>query len=373
MKQDRPNQYTQLCNLIRSAIWGVEADCTQFESCEWDALLKTAQRQAVYGLVTDALVHVPQEQQPPRMLKLQHVAMTQQLEQMNRRLERLIKEISDNFSQECPTLVLMKGQSMATRYPIPHHRACGDVDIYCHSQREMKAIDQWAAGRTSSVDRFYEVHHVVYKIDGLTLENHALLAELRSKRLNKRLKEIVDRVFKNADSLPLCHMDDTSMRELPPNLYALFLLVHMAEHLVEDGLGLRQVVDWAVYFHHDGHLLDRQQFAKDLDAMDLRTLANAFGQVVVDDFGLPESELPFPLKRNNKRHDMLVQAMMEGGNFGHNLYPWKGHVSKLKDMLLTMWVKLPRYARMHTFWPMEARACYRAMFVRGLRRCHLLP
>lgn len=374
MKQNTPTPYTLLCALIRNAIWKQGTDDRLFAGCQWPALLHAAKRQAVYGLVLDGLTRLPKEMQPPRMLKLQYVALTQKLEEMNRRLERLIKDLADQFGQTCPSMVLMKGQSMATRYPIPHHRACGDVDLYCHNKDEMKAIDQWATPKASQRDNFYEAHHLVYKMDGLTLENHASLAELRSDRLNRRLKEIVEREFQaNAGQLPVCHMEHTSMRELPTNLYALFLLVHMGEHLVEDGLGLRQVVDWAMFFHHDGERVDREQFCRDLEAMDLWTLAHAFGQIVVDDLGFPEERLPFRLKRNEKRHLMLVRAMMEGGNFGHDLYPWKGRVSKMKDMWLTMQVKVPRYARMHTFWPAEARACYKAMLVRGLRRMRLLP
>lgn len=361
--------YTNICKLIQCSIWGKKTEEWNLNTEEWAKLLLIARKQAVHGLVIDGMCMLDKEKRPERKKKLECAAMLHVMEQMNTKLNDLIKQIFQENGGKCPSMVLMKGQSIATRYPNPLHRACGDIDVYCHRKEDMTVIDKWAEKKASYIDTFYEAHHNVYHIDGVIIENHAILSELRSHKLRNALQQIInDEFMRNANSLPKCAIDSHLIPELPTNLYAIFLLIHMAEHLIEDGLGLRQVVDWCVFLDKEGDKIDRDLFWHHVQALQLERLAHAFGQIIVDDLGLDEAKLPFAIQRNERRKQILVKSIMEGGNFGHELYPWKGKVNKVQDMWLTMQVKVPRYAHMYIFWPKEAKACYAAMLKRGLRR-----
>ena len=361
--------YTHLCKLIQCAIWQEKPDEWNLDNEEWNKLLQIAKVQAIQGLVIDGMCLLDKDRQPERQKKLECAAMLHIMEQMNLKLNALVERIFQENGEKCPSMVLMKGQSIATRYPNPLHRACGDVDIYCHKKEEMSIINKWAKEIASHIDTFYEAHHIVYRIEGLTVENHLILSELRSKRLREDLRQIVDdEIQMHSTCMPTCIINNIAIPELPTDLYALFLLVHMAEHLIEDGLGMRQVVDWCMFFDKEGEKVDKVRFWAYVKKMNLERLAHAFGEIIVDDLGLKETKLPFTLQRNEHRKQLLINAMMKGGNFGHELYPWKGNVNKIYDMWLTAQVKIPRYAHMYNFWPKEARACYSAMLARGIRR-----
>ena len=196
------------------------------------------------------------------------------------------------------------------------------------------------------------------------------LCDFSNARFTAMLDEIVSREL-SGDLSSVCprrDIDGITVCELPPTLYAFFLLCHKATHVIEDGLGLRQVCDWAVFLSAEHERIDRNKFASWTSGLRLWPLAHAFGRICVDDLRLPESCLPFRLVRETGNYELLRRQILSGGNFGRLFYRYKGHVGKKEDMLRTMCVKMPRYASLYRLWPDEARWCYWAMLKRGVRR-----
>lgn len=150
----------------------------------------------------------------------------------------------------------------------------------------------------------------------------------------------------------------------------MFLLIHMSYHVLEDGLGLRQVVDWTMFINEYHDDIDKVKFNEWLKELDLTILANSFAVICVDYLGLKEYMLPFKLVRNTNLDKLLLDEIFSGGNFGCKHYQYKGKVSKVEDMWRTLWIKMPRYAHFYKFWHKEAFACYRDMAFRGFRRIY---
>lgn len=58
------------------------------------------------------------------------VGMITQYEQMNLQQKKVISEIADILNHEGIKLMVFKGQVNALLYPLPSHRAPGDIDCY---------------------------------------------------------------------------------------------------------------------------------------------------------------------------------------------------------------------------------------------------
>lgn len=356
---------THLFALLRIALRGffVPADYPDTPA-DWRAIAVQSRRQTVEGLVADAVGLLPEGLRPPVAVRMELVGAVRQTERAHATSVAALRGVVEELGALGVRPVLMKGLSVAGRYSVPEHRAVGDIDLFFDSPGDLAKANAWAREHGTGLEDFY-AKHLVFTFRGVPIENHSRLCDFRHKEYNRRLDKIVGRELASVAFAA----GPYGTLELPPTLYAFFLLCHKAEHVVEDGLGLRQVCDWAVFLDREGDKIDREKFCSWVSALDLWRLAGAFGRICVERLGLDEGKLPFALRAgDDKGCALLLGQMMAGGNFGRQFYGYKGRVSKLEDMWRTMWIKLPRYARIARLWPREALACYRAMAVRGVRR-----
>lgn len=364
-----PSLLSYFLFLLRAALWGQVPSLSKIDESDWKKIVKIGKDQTVIGLLADVVASLPAELRPSLSVVQQIVSLVLSIERQNYRMEQMLGELLSEFHQIGIYPILMKGQSVGRRYLHPEHRVCGDIDLLFTSAKDLQRANEWALQHAEWTDDFYE-KHLAYRWKGVVVEHHAHLSSLASGHYDKRWKDIVATELANTNELPQIDIGGTSVYELPPTLYAFFLLIHKCEHVMEDGLGVRQVCDWTMFLQAEAPHIDAKKFQEWLDILDLRPLANAFGQIIVDDLGMEESCLPFPLVRNHKYYQLLLTTIFEGGNFGKNLYPYKGKVGKLHDMWRTFWIKMPRYARLYQLWSREARARYSNMFRRGIRRLY---
>lgn len=358
--------YRNFFSIIRRAIWDEEKVC--LDRPDWDLLFQIAKEQCVAGLFFEGLCRLPEEQGPHDSGFVMKVAsIAQRIKNTNLSVNRGVKEIYCKYRELGCEPIIMKGQSVATRYKTPDLRQCGDIDLYIPNEEQLKKINGWVASVDKNYDDFYNKHRSFHWHKNI-IENHYQLVSFAFKKYEENLNAIVNSELEECKQLPKRDIGECVVTELPVTLYAMFLLIHMSYHVLEDGLGLRQVVDWTMFIneHHDE--IDKGKFDKWLNELDLTILANAFATICVDYLGLDENLLPFKLVRNAKLDGLLLDEIFNGGNFGRKHYVYKGKVSKLEDMWRTLWIKLPRYAHFYKFWPKEALASYRYMASRGYRR-----
>lgn len=361
--------YSLLFSLLRYSLFGHVPSLSLYENCDWERLLAFAECQTVLGLVVDGIEGLPADVRPGRSLMMSAIGRVCGIERSNGVAKDVLGSLLAEYRSAGVEPVLMKGLGVGDRYPCPEHRACGDIDLFFARPSDAVKAGTVAKRLASSVDTFYAKHDV-FSYKGVTVENHCRLCDFSNARFTAMLDDIVSREL-SGDLSSVCprrDIDGITVCELPPTLYAFFLLCHKATHVIEDGLGLRQVCDWAVFLSAEHERIDRNKFASWTSDLRLWPLAHAFGRICVDDLRLPESCLPFRLVRETGNYELLRRQILSGGNFGRLFYRYKGHVGKKEDMLRTMCVKMPRYASLYRLWPDEARWCYWAMLKRGVRR-----
>ena len=138
---------------------------------------------------------------------------------------------------------ILKGTAAAQYYPNPSLRAMGDVDFLVNNtdyepvQKLLLTDDYMPEG-----DDHENPRHVSFQKNGIHFECHRRFAVQRWKNAS-----LIDSAILSA--IPRAGMvnDGTfTFPCLPPAENGLVLLSHVAQHL-EEGLGIRQIVDWMMF------------------------------------------------------------------------------------------------------------------------------
>lgn len=128
----------------------------------------------------------------------------------------------------------------------------------------------------------------------------------------------------------------------------IYQLVHIYNHLFQEGIGLRQIVDYYFVVIRDELLVIRGTLRRDLKHLGLWKFARAVMYVLHEVLGLSEEKMIAPM--DEKRGKMLLAEILNGGNFGQydERYGF-GHSSFGHNIQ-----RLYRDLRLVRFYPAEA-------------------
>lgn len=177
-------------------------------------------------------------------------------------------------------MMLMKGLAMGSYYPEPKHRSAGDIDCYLFDDYEKGNED--AKAWAEKVDENWYKHSVIsYK--GETIENHQFFVLTRDGRDSKRLNQVLVDFLKveDYDRLP-----GTEVLLPPPMFNAVFLTYHALSHFLEEGLRLKQILDWATFLKRDADKVDWHEFYSICDKFHFRRFADIMTDIAVNYLGV---------------------------------------------------------------------------------------
>lgn len=311
-------------SLIRAGLWGSSADEYLFRfisASEWEALYRMAKAQALIALTFDGIATLPVEWHPPRELYLKWAARTVQVEQANKRHNRMIVRLQALYTRAGLYPVLLKGQGLACNYPNPLHRQCGDIDIYIGKKGQPIAnrlLENQGARRSSEPMN----KHAGYLFDGVHIENHRILLELGNPIFNIRFRRMVEQWYPHCAETAVSENINEDFRLCPdmplppPTFNAAYVFLHAFEHFLTAGVGLRQLCDWVCLLARHHKDIEASVLVRILKDLGMLRAAQAFGYVAVTRLGLPEDLLPFSIKDARKLGEKLLEDILVVGNFG---------------------------------------------------------
>lgn len=104
--------------------------------------------------------------------------------------------------------------------------------------------------------------------------------------------------------------------QLTPEFHFLYLITHLAKHLVGSGAGLRMYLDLAAFILHFQDTLDWAFARRELETLRLWPFANMALTLVSRGFGV---ESPMPLEPvDEKIWDTFLKLTLDGGVFGRS-------------------------------------------------------
>lgn len=242
----------------------------------------------------------------PKVL-MQWIAMGLALEKRNRLLNVRCKDITEIFNGLGLRSCVLKGQGVARLYPNPLRRQCGDIDLWVEGNRgdihkTLKA--RWKVGETvihhADVEIFKDTPTEIHFIPSFTY------SPFLYRKYKKFFKRFADRQFANYDKT-------VGFAYPTPEFNAVYSLMHIFHHVLHEGIGLRQLLDYYYILRR----LDKEQRGQVFEEMrnlDLAKFAEAVMYVEQKMFGLePEFWLCQPNERTGK---CLLAEIELAGNFG---------------------------------------------------------
>ena len=130
----------------------------------------------------------------------------------------------------------------------------------------------------------------------------------------------------------------------------IYQLTHLYHHFFDEGIGMRQIIDYYYVVNNDELLVIKDVLQKELKHLGLWKFAGAVMYVLHEALGLSEEKMIAPI--DEKRGKLLLAEILNGGNFGQHFTKY-GHFTQ-KGMAKKYFLKIWRNMHFVRYYPMEA-------------------
>lgn len=303
-----------LMRLLRRGLWGEreELSSLSLSATQWMALYQAASRHTVEGIVYDGIQSLEPACWPPRDLMIKWTVRVDRIERQNKHMNSCIAEQVALFKKQGLDPVLLKGQGLAACYPEPLHRISGDVDWYFGRKADYQAAGK-VIGQAGIPIKATAGFSSEYAWRGTAMEHHQRMFDIHNPFSFPLLKRLQER-YAGPEAAPL-RLAGSSVRLLSPILMAVQVNVHILKHLLSFGIGLRQLCDSARLYSVHKQAIDGQELKEIYGKLGILPWINCLHQLLVDNIGMPEDDLPFDLPAGVDAAWMM-EDIWTAGNFG---------------------------------------------------------
>ena len=341
------------------------------DSMDWQELYSFASKQALLGLCFDGIERLGKEnpeelRQNPigRELLMTWMGKAQQIRRQNRKVNAVASKLYSMLRGDGLRCCILKGQGNALMYPNPYSRTPGDVDVWIDASRER--IMEYTQKKFELGDDI-RLQHLETSLDGVPVELHFFPCSMNNPIYHARLQKWFRR---NAD-LQCSHIvglpDGTGEIAVPTSAFnVVYQLTHLYHHFFDEGIGMRQIIDYYYVVNNDELLVIRDTLQRELQHLGLWKFARAVMYVLHEALGLSEEKMIAPM--DEKRGKLLLAEILNGGNFGQHFTKYGGftHQSMGKKYFLKIWRNMhfvryypaealsePIFRTWHFFWRMN--------------------
>lgn len=334
---------------------------------QWNELLDMSIRQSLVGVCGIGIERLPEEQRPPRNIAMRWAFLVSKIEQRNLWMNKKCGELTDLFDYDGLSSCVLKGQGIATLYPYPLRRQSGDIDILCWPKGS--SASHWHTDETVKYVRNHSntckivYHHAEMNIaigrssDGMVtyvpirdgncieVEVHYRPSWFYSPIRNRRLQKWLLSRRKNIERSP-----DGTFYIPDIEFNTIYILTHIFRHLFDEGIGLRQLLD----YHYVLTALGRTEYPtgeirNSLKYLGLHRFCGAVMYVLHEVFGLEKRYMIVPMNTHEGR--FLLKEIMQAGNFG--MYDERSRPKYGEDIITRFIRRQRRISRFLIHYPEE--------------------
>ena len=300
---------------------GVLDKVPETSDTDWEEMLRTAIKQSLTGVIYNGIEKLPLSQRPPKNIRLGWYMLAEKVKKRNLRLNEMAVKLVKQYAADGFQICILKGQGNALMYPNPLLRVSGDIDIWMRPLGEdvrvkaiRTAVNKYVTDHYANpVIRYY---HAEYHVEKISVEAHYLPSIMNNPLYNARLQ----RYFR-------CHWNEqyNHWKSLPNNVgqvpvptddfNVIFQLCHMMHHYFDEGIGLRQMMDFYYLLKkRDGSRFKNEELKQTLNYLGLWKFARAVMYIMEYVFLLKKDYMIVPIDK--KRGESLMKEIIKGGNFG---------------------------------------------------------
>lgn len=365
------NDITAIFAFLKYCLGSKENMSKVIAGMNWHELYSFASKQALLGLCFDGIERLGKEypeelKQNPigRELLMTWMGKAQQIRRQNMKVNAVASKLFSMLREDGMRCCVLKGQGNALMYPNPYSRTPGDIDVWIDASRER--IMEYAQKKFELGDDI-RLQHLETSLDGVPVELHFFPCSMNNPIYHVRLQKWFRR---NAD-LQCSHIvglpDGAGDIAIPTSSFnVVYQLTHLYHHFFDEGIGMRQIIDYYYVVNNDELLVIRDILQRELKYLRLWKFAGAVMYVLKEVLGLSEDKMIVPM--DEKRGRLLLAEILDGGNFGRHFSKYGGftHQSMGKKYFLKIWRNMhfvryysaealcePLFRTWHFFWRLK--------------------
>ena len=297
----------KLFEILRFALLN-QSFAGSLSASQFHDVLKQAEEQAVFGIVFDAIKAIRVDG-VDRVSICEAIGVLEQIKQQNSLVNHRAEKLTGILSSWKCTTCILKGQGVAQLYPEPLLRQSGDIDIWVDATQD-KTVSI-LKNNYIGIQNIDYVHSGCAFFDDVEVEVHFrpswMYNPFKNKKLQKFFRDNSKEQFENVDAKV-----GFAYPTIQFNL--VYSLIHINRHIFEEGIGLRQLLDYSFILKHSTKE-ERDKALAVLCDLGLRKFVGAIMYIEDVVFGIDKEMLLCQPNENEGR--FLLEEIMRGGNFGH--------------------------------------------------------
>ena len=322
---------------------GVQQERT-LSLAELKHVMRLAKEHTVQGLVANAVMEGRLKITSDMAADKQKAVMAlMQVNMMHQRsyfqFEKAIAEFAALMKKHSLRYVVFKGVAVARHYPVPYTRTMGDVDFYVPASDFNRAVDVIERELQVEIEKEDIDKHFSFDYHGIRFEMHYQIETFGNGRHQRYFNRMIDgSIASGADSFSIAdskaEKNGVDVSVLSPTEDLIVVFKHWFNHLLVEGVGLRQTTDLAVLMEAYQYKIDVARLMTALSKIGYMRAFRAMLAMMHKYFGLSGVENFCVLKKQDERYaEKLMTTVMESGNFGRKAY--KNHSSGRKKSIET--------------------------------------
>ena len=322
---------------------------------DWNELCSVARQHGVLALLYDSLTV---RSDLPEAVKDTVTKYARRIVQQSYRLLFLTKYLVEKMENAGLPMVVLKGAGTAAYYPVPEFRKSGDVDLLLADRSYLdRACEILLECGLVRMKEQHALHHVAFCTkDGIEVEIHTLLAEpfdhdSINHYLEKRLRDIGENVT-NADCMGV------TLPILSGGYHAYELLLHMLQHFLRRGFGLKFLCDWVVFWNRTWPYEEQEKYNGLVRESGLKSFSDTVTCTCVRYLGLKKERVAWmDLPEENGIEADFLKEILEAEEFGKSESDRMvalrnvGPVEYVREFHHQMHLNFPRIGRCFLLWP----------------------
>ena len=335
---------------------GSKEDMSRVIACmNWQELYSFASKQALLGLCFDGIERLGKEypeelKRNPigRELLMTWMGKVQQIRRQNMKVNAVASKLFSILREDGMRCCVLKGQGNALMYPNPYSRTPGDIDVWIDASRVR--IMEYTQKKFELGDDI-RLQHLETSLDGVPVELHFFPCSMNNPIYHARLQKW----FRRNANLQCSHIvglpDGAGDIAIPTTAFnVVYQLTHLYHHFFDEGIGMRQIIDYYYVVNNDELLAIKDTLQKKLKHLGLWKFARAVMYVLHEALGLSGEKMIAPM--DEKRGKLLLAEILNGGNFGKHFTKY-GHFTQ-HGMAKKYFLKIWRNMHFVRYYPAEA-------------------
>jgi len=326
-----------------------------FSEEEWNGMIRLAEKHGMASLLCEELC---EKQELPEMVQRKLNKHAEQIVLQQYRLLFLSKYVTNLLAENNISTVVLKGVTAGAYYPVPELRKSGDVDLLLMNFEHLESAKKILTGAGFQIrEEQSALHHLCfYSAEGIDIELHTMLVEpfdneKTNAGLQKLLTEVRNRVVKK-------EVMGVELPVLPDAYYGFELLLHMLQHFLRSGFGLRLLCDWVVFWQNPMDGQEREKYLEMTEQFGVRGFSDVVTQTCVKYLGLDEKLVRWMKIQSEYPTAAFMRETLDAEEFGKSninrmvVLRGTGIFDYIREFHHQMQLNYPKAGRCILLWPL---------------------